>query len=186
MKKFIFIGLMLSLGIALSQPVQSQTRVSFNINLQPYWGPVGYNYVEYYFFPEFGIYYHVPSQEFVFFANGRWRFAPEPPYWMGSFDPFTSYKVVVNQPRAYMYYRNHCNTYVSRGGYYPRQVVIRDGGRHGYNKGYRQGYRDGDRDDRWERKNRGGDGRHDRDRDRDGGGRGNDNGGGNGRRGPRY
>ena len=65
MKK-LFIAASLLLGFALVQPATAQVSVNINIGSQPVWGPVGYDYVEYYYLPDIDMYYHVPTQQYVY------------------------------------------------------------------------------------------------------------------------
>lgn len=102
----------------------AQVRVNVNIGLQPVWGPVGYDYVNYYYLPDLGVYYDVPRGLFVYFDMGRWVFAPALPARFGHYDLFHSYKVVINSHDPWLrnsYYRAHYYNY--RGRYQP---IIRD------------------------------------------------------------
>ncbi|MEK7256671.1 MAG: hypothetical protein AAB316_18095 [Bacteroidota bacterium] len=123
-KHFLIAGLFLSL--LLAKPAGAQVNVNINIGAQPVWGPVGYDYVEYYYLPEWEVYYYVPSRRFVYLDGGNWVFAAGLPPRFGHVDVFTTYKVVVNQPRAYVYFDDHRVKYAkfrkARGG----QVIIRD------------------------------------------------------------
>jgi hypothetical protein len=107
---------------AFLQPAKSQPSVSVNIGLQPLWGPVGYDYVDYYYFPSHEVYYYVPNRQFVYLDGGNWRFASALPSRFGSINYYSTYKVVVNEPKAYLKYKTHKVKYVGGG----KQVVIRD------------------------------------------------------------
>ena len=54
--------------------LKAQVRVNVNLNLdrQPIWGPVGYDYVENYYFPDIDAYYNVPLHRFYYYEGGRW------------------------------------------------------------------------------------------------------------------
>lgn len=122
MKKLI-IAASLLIGFMLARPASAQVQI--NIGSQPVWGPVGYDYVEYYYLPDIDMYYHVPSQQYVYLANNRWIFTPVLPPHFRNYDIYHGYKVVINQPRPYLrhdYYRNNYAQY--RG--YRTQPVIRD------------------------------------------------------------
>jgi len=124
MKKLI-IAASLLLGFALVQPATAQVSVNINIGSQPVWGPVGYDYVEYYYFPDLDMYYHVPTQEYVYLVNGRWVFSRILPPYYSNYDFYRGYKVVINDPRPYLYhdrYRANYAQYRGRIG----QPVIRD------------------------------------------------------------
>lgn len=124
MKKSIFV---LALFLACISPsaVFSQLNVQVNIGAQPLWGPTGYDYVEYYYLPEYEVYYDVPAQRFAYLDGGNWAFVSVLPSRFGRVNLFNSYKVVVNQPKAYIYFADHKKKY---GGYKTKrgQVVIRD------------------------------------------------------------
>ena len=62
-------------GILIFRTVPAQVSVYVNIGVQPLWGPVGYDYVEYYYLPEIECYYYVPRRQYVYLSNGRWTFS---------------------------------------------------------------------------------------------------------------
>lgn len=102
----------------------AQVSVNINIGRQPVWGPVGYDYVDYYYLPDMDVYYDVPQGLFVYYDFGRWNFAPSLPARYGRYDLYHSYKVVINDRNPWLrntYYRDHYRSY--RGRYQP---VIRD------------------------------------------------------------
>ena len=117
---------------------EAQVGININIGRQPVWGPVGYDYVNYYYLPDLGVYYDVPRGLFVYFDYGRWNFAPSLPSRFGQYDLYHSYKVVINDRNPWLrnnYYFSHYAPY--RGRYQP---LIRDShdnryfaGREGYN-----------------------------------------------------
>ncbi len=122
MKKILLISAILL--SAYSYKAESQVSVSINIGRQPIWGPVGYDYVDYYYLPDLDVYYDVPRGLFVYYDFGRWNFAASLPARYGRYDLYRSYKVVINQRDPWLrnaYYRDHYRSY--RGRY---QRVIRD------------------------------------------------------------
>ena len=109
----------------LSQ-VNAQVSVSVNISSQPLWGPVGYSHVEYYYLPQYEVYYSVPRAQFVYLDGGNWIFASALPPRFGTVNVYNTYKVVINQPTPYLYYKTHKVKYAKyKGGSY-KQAVIRD------------------------------------------------------------
>ncbi len=122
MKKILLIS-----AIALSTfsyQAKSQVSVHINIGRQPVWGPVGYDYVDYYYLPDLDVYYDVPRGLFVYYDYGRWNFAASLPARYGRYDLYHSYKVVINDRDPWLrnsYYHSHYRSY--RGRYQP---VIRD------------------------------------------------------------
>ncbi|HUZ58454.1 MAG TPA: hypothetical protein VMU83_06710 [Hanamia sp.] len=122
MKKILFISAILLSAFCFK--AKSQIRVNVNIGVQPDWGPVGYDYADYYYLPDLGVYYDVPRHLFVYYDFGQWNFAASLPPRFGHYDLYHSYKVVINQRDPWLrnaYYRYH---YRSFGGRH--QPVIRD------------------------------------------------------------
>ena len=127
MKKLIFIGVILFTSVIVSQKAQSQVSVGVNINIgsQPVWGPVGYDYVDYYYMPDIDVYYYVPRHQFIYLSGGRWIFSAYLPVRYRGYDLYSGYKVVVNEPRPYL----HANVYRARYAPYRGrhdQVIIRN------------------------------------------------------------
>lgn len=121
MKKLLFVFALL-LGSALYQGAIAQVNVRINIGQQPVWGPVGYDYVDYYYFPDADIYYNVPRGEYVYFDGFNWVFSISLPSRWSHFDVYNSYKVVINEPNPFYrndYWRSRCMPY--RG---QRQEII--------------------------------------------------------------
>jgi len=122
MKK-LFLIFALFIG-AMLYKAEAQIHVNVNIGNQPVWGPVGYDYVDYYYLPDLDVYYNVPRQQFVYFDFGRWIFAASLPSRFGRYDLFNTYKVVINERNPWLrntYYRNQYRGYRGR-----QQSIIRD------------------------------------------------------------
>lgn len=125
MKKLL-LCVAISMLAAFIKNADAQVRVNVNINIgsQPVWGPIGYDYVEYYYLPDIEVYYYVPTRQFIYFSGGRWVFVYGLPPAYRSYDLYSGYKVVINRPRAYIYhdsYRIKYKGFKGRGG----QQVIR-------------------------------------------------------------
>ena len=88
----------------VSQPGQAQVSVQVNIGAQPQWGPVGYDYAEYYYLPDIETYYYVPQRQFIYLSNGRWVFSSYLPPQYSDYNLYSGQKVVVNRPHAYRYF----------------------------------------------------------------------------------
>jgi hypothetical protein len=166
MKKILLIAVMVS-GAALMTPAKAQVSINVNIGAQPQWGPAGYDYAGYYYFPDMDVYYNVAQQQFIYFNAGRRIFAASLPVSYRNYDLYSCYKVVINDPRPYLHpdiYRSRYAPYRNRHD----QVVIRDyrGRDNAYN---RPNYdnRGHDRDDNrnWDRGN-GRDNGHGHDKDK--------------------
>jgi hypothetical protein len=126
MKRLLSILLLIT-GISLTnQQASAQVSVSVNIGTQPLWGPVGYDVVEYYYLPDVEAYYYVPRRQFVYLSGGNWIFATSLPARYRTYDLYTGYKVVINEPRPYVHFTDHKVKYAKYKGARSKQVVIRD------------------------------------------------------------
>ncbi len=115
MKKSILLFALLLSG-ALYQTAGAQANVRINIGNQPVWGPVGYDYVDYYYFPEADVYYNVSRGQYVYFDSRNWVYTFSLPG-RYQFDPYRAYKVVVNDPDPFRrndYYRRRYSNYRGR------------------------------------------------------------------------
>jgi hypothetical protein len=122
MKKTMFIVAILMSGFIWQN---ANAQVSINIGIQPVWGPVGYDYVNYYYMPDIDAYYDVPAHVYVYQDGGVWvRRSYLPPAY-ASFDLYRGYKVVVNDPNPWLRNDVYRTRYVSYKGHHD-QVVIRD------------------------------------------------------------
>ena len=124
MKKTILSVATLIVALAFANTSKAQINVSININSQPDWGPRGYDYVEYYYMPDIEAYYYVPSRQFIYLTNGRWIFSTTLPYRYRTYNIYSGYKVVINQPRPYLHFGAHKLKYAKYKGYNSRQVII--------------------------------------------------------------
>lgn len=85
--------------------------VTINIDLQPAWGPIGYDYAAYYYMPEINIYYDVNLSRFYYQSNNRWIAAQYLPPSYRVYDLFKIYKVVINYDNPWEYNRTHRSQY---------------------------------------------------------------------------
>ena len=113
------------LFVSLLSSAQVRLNVNVNIGAQPRWGPVGYNYVEYYYLPDIETYYYVPTRQFIYLSGDNWVFSYSLPRAYRNYDLYSGYKIVINQPRAYQHFYSHRSSY---GKYKSRrgQAVLRD------------------------------------------------------------
>lgn len=102
----------------------AQVKVNLNINLQPLWGPASYNYVEYYFLPEIGIYYSVPQQMFIYPVGNHWKYSSKLPAAYQRYNLYNTYKVVLNSPKPYLHHKEYVKKYGNYHG--KKQQNIRD------------------------------------------------------------
>lgn len=196
MKKLLVLGLLVTIGWI---PYQAAAQVNVNVNIgsQPLWGPVGYDYVDYYYLPDVESYYHVPRRQFIYLQNNRWVFSSSLPSRYRGYDLYSGYKVVVNSRNpyrnfdrdrvAYSRYRHSKGQQVIRYSNDSRYYVVK-GHPQGMSKGKSKKHysRENDRSrDRWDNDRRDDNRNHgnwDRGNDRDDYGRGkNDKGRGKGK-----
>jgi hypothetical protein len=115
MKRFILIsslGLMIGMFNINKSEAQIHVHVSINIDIQPAWGPSGYDYAEYYYIPELNIYYDVTHRLFYYLDRMRWVSAMFLPVEYSYYDFYSLYKVVINNVfEPWRYNRNHRHLY---------------------------------------------------------------------------
>jgi len=126
MRKVLFSSAIILALVFTFRTSNAQVSVSINIGLQPEWGPEGYDYVDYYYMPQYEVYYYVPERKFVYLDGGRWIFVTALPPRFGTVNLFSTYKVVVNEPKAYLHFNEHKVKYAKYKGGGEKQVVIRD------------------------------------------------------------
>ena len=100
MKRLLLLGLLGILGW-MPNKAEAQVSISVNIGSQPLWGPVGYDYANYYYLPEIETYYHVPRRQFIYLSGSRWIFSSSLPSRYRGYDLYRGYKVVVNSHEPY-------------------------------------------------------------------------------------
>ena len=124
MKKTILVSALLLSGF-LFQSANAQLRVGLNINIstQPTWGPVGYDHVEYYYMPDIDVFYSVPRRQYVYQQRGRWIFSASLPLRYRSFDLYSGYKVVINEPYPYRRADTYRSQYASYKGNRSQEVI---------------------------------------------------------------
>ena len=123
MKKII-LGICFTLA-GFAYNASAQVRINVNIGSQPGWGPVGYDYAEYYYLPDVDAYYYIPDRQFVYLSGNKWVFAPALPS-SYRYDLYRGYKVVVNEPRPYLRPEIYREKYGKYKGWYGKQTVLRD------------------------------------------------------------
>ena len=126
MRKHVLFAFAVTLMILTGfKNADAQVRVNVNVNIgaQPVWGPVGYDYVDYYYLPDIETYYYVPTRQFIYLSNGNWVFAYGLPPMYRGFDLYSGYKVVVNRPRAYLYHDTYKVKYKKFKGNHSQSII---------------------------------------------------------------
>ena len=124
MKKQIFIFAFV-ITTCFGYVATAQVGVEFNDAVQPMWGPVGYDHVDYYFLPDIDAYYDVPHKQYVYFDNGTWVTRPDLPSAYADYNLYNGYKIVVNKPSPWLHndkYQAKYERYKNRHD----QKIIRD------------------------------------------------------------
>ena len=110
MKKLILLFALLTSGL-FTETTFSQTDTRNNIESQPMWGPVGYNYVEYYYLIDIESYYSIKKHKFIVFEDGYWISQYSLPERFLDFDVYSARVVVINEPRPYLRHKEHWSIY---------------------------------------------------------------------------
>lgn len=125
MKKVFIIASLLLAGFLVFPDAQAQTSVRKNIVNQPDWGPTGHNYVSFYYFPDYNIYFDLGKNKYIVLSNNRWTYVNAVPARI-KFNAYNSYKVIVNQSKPYLYNKTHQREYAKYKGQGSKQPMIRD------------------------------------------------------------
>jgi hypothetical protein len=112
MKKLIILLAICTFGLTCESTF---AQVSFRVNIssQPIWGPVGYDYVEYYYLPDIEAYYSVPRHKYYYMENGTWISRTNLPERYRNYDVYNSRKVVINESKPYMRHNEFKAKYAS-------------------------------------------------------------------------
>lgn len=82
----------------------------------PPWAPTFTFGAVYYYFPDWEIYYYVPTARWIYYDGGTWIFAAALPVWCAHIDLFSSYKVTLNYrgDKPYIYHNTYVVKYPAR------------------------------------------------------------------------
>jgi hypothetical protein len=122
MKKIIVFIVICCAGL-MCNTLYAQGRV--NIVNQPLWGPVGYDYVEYYYIPEVDAYYNVPKRQYIYMDKGKWVTRASLPRQHKGYDMYGATKYVINEPKPYLKHNQYKDKYKPQGNN-SRKHSIRD------------------------------------------------------------
>jgi len=124
MKKLIVCAVLFVSAFSVKEAAaQVRVNVNFNIGSQPVWGPIGYDYVEYYYLPDVEAYYYVPTRQFIYLSGSRGIYSYSLPPRYRNYDLYSGYKVVVNRPRAYRYFNDDRVRYRSYRGNHSQMII---------------------------------------------------------------
>ena len=97
-----------------------------NIDVQPLWGPVSYDHVDYYYMPEYDIYYNAPRAQFVYRKGNKWIYVNSLPNEYRNVNLYSTYKVVINDPNPYNKHDYYSKKYKGYKKHHSKQGSIRD------------------------------------------------------------
>lgn len=126
MKKLLILLIFVTLFVLKTSYMSAQISLNININSQPLWGPVSYDHVEYYYLPEYDIYYYTPKSQFVYKKGNNWVFSSRLPHQFRQANLYDTYKVVINESKPYLRNDYYINNYKQYKHEHSKQVVIRD------------------------------------------------------------
>jgi hypothetical protein len=121
---FFLLYAFIAVSIAVSS-INCAGSYEANISDQPIWGPTGYDRADFYFIPDIDCYYSVSEHEYIYKEGSGWAHGATLPSRYGSYDPYNSYKVVVNEKTPYQNHDVHQAKYAAYKGA-KNQPVIRD------------------------------------------------------------
>jgi hypothetical protein len=116
-KKFM-IKKLLMITCVLVSILSSNARAQApnNIMTQPLWGPVGFDYVDYYYIPDLDAYYNVPGAQYIYREKKRWIIVKDMPVRYKDFNFYSAHKIVMNEPKPYMNYKANKLKYAQYAG----------------------------------------------------------------------
>jgi hypothetical protein len=97
--------------------------LSLNISDQPLWGPSGYDRVQYYYIPDVDSYYSVSERQYIYRDGSEWRHSASLPSRYVNYDPYHSYKVVINEEKPYLNNARHQEQFRGMKGKTDQQVI---------------------------------------------------------------
>jgi hypothetical protein len=121
---FFFLYASIAVSAAVSS-INCTGAYEANISGQPIWGPTGYDHADFYFIPDIDCYYSVSEHEYIYREASGWTHGATLPSRYGSYNPYNSYKVVVNKKTPYQNHDVHQAKYAAYKGV-KNQPVIRD------------------------------------------------------------
>jgi len=133
MKKIIFIVcIILATGLLNTTNAQN-ININVNLDNQPAWGPTGYDYAEYYYFPDLNVYFDINNSLFYYLSGSKWISDRYLPSKYSKKDLYSLYKVVVNDHQPWLNNKSHKKEY-SNYKNKKNQTVIRNSNDSRYSK----------------------------------------------------
>jgi hypothetical protein len=120
-----FFALVLTIYLSNTLIAQVHDNSSINLDIQPIWGPIGYDYVEYYYLPDIESYYNVPQNRFYYYEEGHWIGRSYLPSRFSNYNLYKSYKIVVTEREPWKNHKTYSKKYSSYKNRHG-QKLIRD------------------------------------------------------------
>ncbi|MDR1407910.1 MAG: hypothetical protein LBJ23_07680 [Tannerella sp.] len=116
MKTLIVVSVLgLTVGMCNVNALHAQNvsvNVHVNLDRQPAWGPSGYHYAAFYYFPAINVYYDIDHELFYYRRSGTWAASYYLPSKYHGYDLYSLYKVVLNDlTRPWLQNKLHRQTY---------------------------------------------------------------------------
>jgi len=124
MKKIILL-LVFLLNCLIAQLTLANHKDKSNIVNQPVWGPVGYDYVAYYYLPEIETYYSVKKEKYIFLENGNWVSSNSIPARSFGYNLYQGRVIVINEYKPFLRHNYYSSKY-SVITIVQKQQIIRD------------------------------------------------------------
>jgi hypothetical protein len=124
--KLSFFLLCASIGVSVAvSSINCAGAYEVNISSQPNWEPTGYNYADFYSIADIDCYYSVSEHEYIYREVSGCTDGATLTSSYGSYNPYNSYKAVVNEKTPYQNHDVHQAKYAAYKGE-EDQPVIRD------------------------------------------------------------
>ncbi|UYW02194.1 hypothetical protein K5I29_04630 [Flavobacterium agricola] len=120
---------------------QAQVNININVNSLPEWAPKRYiPETRYYFIPEIGVYYDIPTRMYIYPHKKGWVRNRHLPKHYAKYNLNACYKVSLYDigPNPYVYYDTHVKKYPKnyrKGNYQPVRNQHHGPKKNGYNNG---------------------------------------------------
>lgn len=116
-KLMIILSIAFSMALFTSAHAQNvNVNINVNIDKQPAWGPSGYSYAAYYYFPDLNIYYDINNTLYYYLSGSKWISAQYLPDKYRKTDFYSLYKVVLNDSQPWLQNKVHKKEYVGYKG----------------------------------------------------------------------
>lgn len=124
MKKLVYLSVLFG-ALVFATPSNAQINISINFGSAPQWGPSGYDQAQYYYMPEYDMYYDVRNSHYVWWESNKWKSRAYLPQRYSNVNLYNTYKVVINDKEPWRKHNNNQKKYYSYANNH-KQVSLRD------------------------------------------------------------